>query len=180
MFQLKVDISFKRTYEGPIYRLRANSDFLAITKDEVLLHGQPVGRKSEWGLKPLSDILADMPTYIDFCETHHPYDGISYESDEWERHTKIFVKERYRKPNGQLVVHKYYFTSVPGEMSSSRADSYMDGLLSIIHDNKMPEGLEPGVKNIDELMEYLNNQIREENEALERQRREEQEKKGLK
>jgi hypothetical protein len=174
MLDLKVDISFKRTYGGPVYNLKSNSHFLAITKDEVLIHGQTIYRKSEWGLKSLWDIIGDIPAYIDFCETYHPYAGISYETDEWAKHTKIELKERYRKPNGELVVHKYHFSSYPGEMSAYSADRYMDSLLSIIHDKKMLKSEPPVFKDIHELANYLNKQIREENEALERQWKEEQ------
>lgn len=173
MKDLKLDISYCRTWGGPVYNLKTKGKFLRIMKDKEVIHAQTINCKRDWGLKPIHEILANIDSYVTFCESNRPFKKFLYETDEWSRHTKIYLYEEYVTPNGKSDSWKLFFESYSGEMSSYAADRYMDEFLMFVYNvNTKNELDEYENKNsikfnsLKELAQFYNEQVIKVNKKL--------------
>ncbi|MGG0188254.1 hypothetical protein [Bacillus rhizoplanae] len=124
------EMFIKFNKNGSDYELSTMGYFLKITRDGKIIHVQfkAIHQQQllDLGLKSLSDIMWNIGEYIEFCEAKKVYKGISFESDEWERHTKIYVKFTYASEDGVESFYKSQIDSVQGNMRGTCADRLID------------------------------------------------------
>ncbi|GAB6549208.1 hypothetical protein bcgnr5378_07880 [Bacillus cereus] len=148
-----------------VYELSTYEGFLKITRDDKIIHVQFANvnsqRLKDLGLKSMNDIAGNISEYIDLCEKMQMYKGITFESDEWERQTKIYVKIKYSSQDGELGYYKCQIDSVQGNMRGSHGDSLIDEKYWPFFSNPSednPEDHSPTkpMLTLEQLMEHLN------------------------
>ncbi|GAB6463198.1 hypothetical protein bcgnr5390_64150 [Bacillus luti] len=113
-----------------VYELSTHEGFLKITRDEKIIHMQFVyiGFQPlvELGLKSIDEIACNIGEYIEFCESRQLYKSISFESDEWEKQTRIYVKIKYSSQDGKLAYYKLEIDSIQGNMRGFDGDRLIE------------------------------------------------------
>jgi hypothetical protein len=153
-----------------LYKLETYSDLIKITRNNKVIHVQFKRMAThddlvEKGFKNLNDIIGNFSEYIDFCEESQFGNQISFEDDEWCKHTKIYAKIVYKDKEGNYFGIRRHVESVPGVMANSRTNKALAKYSSFIYgpntdndrnseDSKPTE--QPKQMTQQELLEYLN------------------------
>lgn len=114
-----------------VYEIETLEDLMKITRDGEIIHVQFASITQQvlldLGLQTWNDILLNIGDYIDFCESKQVYKSISFDSDEWETHTKIYATIRYVSPeDGEINAYQKQIDSVRGNMKGTRADKVIE------------------------------------------------------
>lgn len=153
-----------------LYKLETYSDLIKITRNNKVIHIQFKQMTThddlvEMGFKNLNDIIGNFSEYIDFCEESQLRNQISFEDDEWSKHTKIYAEIVYKDKDGSYFGIKRQVESVPGSMANSRTNRALAKYSSFIYgpntdNDKTPEDSkateQPKQMTQEELLEYLN------------------------
>lgn len=159
-----------------LYKLETYSDLIKITRNDKVIHIQFKKMTThedlvEMGFKNLNDIIGNFSEYIDFCEESQFHNQISFEDDEWSKHTKIYAKIVYKDKDDNYFGIRRHVESVPGSMANSRTKAALAEYSSFIYgpnidndkaseDSKPTE--QPKQMTPQELLEYLNSKRRRE------------------
>mgnify|MGYP001048777270 CR=1 FL=1 len=147
-----------------LYELETYNDLVKITRNKKIIHLQFQYMTShsdleEKGFKNLNDIVGDFSSYIDFCEENQYYNRISFDDDEWSKHTKIYAKIIYKDGGNKYFGLKRQVDSIQGSMANSRTNKVITEYCTFSTQpkkNKIETPIEEKTWTAEQVRDYLN------------------------